>query len=184
MTPDPCITPDMIVPSYVDGVMIDLATMTPADYNVKSVARSLSLINRFNGRTPFGYSVAQHAVVVAYLVGKSLKFRALHHDDDEAFTGDIIAPIKDLFPGIRAFTKRHIQPSIDKALGFDGPEPAEIKRCDQLALRLEQRYIQGRYEIETFEPFGVRQLLVEMTPRAAEQLYLLAHKQYSGEDWR
>jgi hypothetical protein len=76
--------------------------------NIKRIARSLSLECRWSGALSSMYSVASHSVVVSFrceelalLAGHSVaaaKSAALHglmHDAAEAYTGDLITPIKD-----------------------------------------------------------------------------------------
>lgn len=169
---------------YINGEIVDLMKLQPRHYDLQDVAHTLSQINRFNGRTPFPYSVAQHACLVSYLCPRGLKLQGLHHDDDEAFTGDIIGPMKDTFTDIRPWVDEYIKPPIAKALGIPVTEPTIVKTRDIQALDLERYYVQGRGEYRpVVVPPGAAQLLKPMHPKQAEELYLLAHAQYSGEDW-
>jgi hypothetical protein len=66
--------------------------------SVYETGHSLSLINRWAGWTCRPYSVAQHAVVVSYVIeqlfGAQWALAGLHHDDHECLVGDISSPLK------------------------------------------------------------------------------------------
>ena len=80
------------------GVVFDLEHPTPDMVKIEDIAHHLSLTNRFNGATDRHYSVAQHCTIVARWVegGRETKLAALLHDAHEAYTGDLIAPLKFL----------------------------------------------------------------------------------------
>lgn len=70
------------------------------NFNLEDISRSLSNMCRFNGHVDF-YSVAEHAVRVSYILeewglGLEIQFMGLHHDDTEAYFGDIPSPQKKL----------------------------------------------------------------------------------------
>jgi len=76
---------------------------------VADISLSLSRIPRYNGHTPFHYSVAQHCLLmldcmkympIAYTPEEEL--HVLLHDAAEAFMGDMIRPLKHL-PGMKAY---------------------------------------------------------------------------------
>ena len=69
------------------------------DVRLGDIAHHLAMMTRFGGACPVYYSVAEHAVKVAYLVeeltGDPLwALHALHHDSAEAYIGDQRRPIK------------------------------------------------------------------------------------------
>lgn len=123
LTQDKC---EMII----NGKLIDLFNLKDtADLSIKNIVPALHNIIRFNGYS--GYSVAQHSVVLAellrsicqrmkdkdlfdYYVTQSVLPKnpsnairyALIHDFSESLTGDIIRPLKQLFPEIRQFETR------------------------------------------------------------------------------
>jgi hypothetical protein len=79
-----------------------------ASARIERIAHSLSLECRWSGQMPSMYSVASHSVYVSLrceelaLVGghsvgaaKSVALHGLMHDAAEAYTGDLITPIKD-----------------------------------------------------------------------------------------
>lgn len=59
------------------------------DVRLEDVAHHLAYIFRFNGASKV--SVAQHAVYVSLLLeGSGFEYEGLHHDDGEAYVGDMI----------------------------------------------------------------------------------------------
>lgn len=76
----------------------------PGDIVIEDVAHHLALCNRFAGATRDPVSVAQHSYYVSLLVEAAEKFhgrpglveayQALHHDDSEAYMGDVTRPLK------------------------------------------------------------------------------------------
>lgn len=107
------------------GRRFDLSAPEPAAVTVHDVAAALAKICRFGGHTRRFYSVAEHSVHVSYAVGEekspSLCLLALLHDAHEAYTGDRIWPIKQLFqsrPGVewQKQTEEDVQAAIYAAL--------------------------------------------------------------------
>jgi len=85
--------------------LTDLEDLHHDDINLVSIAQALARINRFAGNFS-SISVAQHAYVVSALVARmggdaKEQLAALHHDDAEAFIGDIPSPVKQLCPDIQ-----------------------------------------------------------------------------------
>jgi 5'-deoxynucleotidase YfbR-like HD superfamily hydrolase len=67
---------------------------------IEALAKAMSRINRFAGRTPKPYSVAKHAVVVMHLLPNDAtpqaKMLALMHDAHEVYIGDVCRPLKEV----------------------------------------------------------------------------------------
>lgn len=65
---------------------------------IDDVARSLSRINRFCGRSPRAYTVAKHSVIVMHLLPPDASYNAnkmaLLHDAHEIYLGDTPRPLK------------------------------------------------------------------------------------------
>lgn len=74
---------------------IDLSLFTVQDVCIEDVAHHLACINRFNGALARPVSVAQHAVYVSRLLDDTdFAWAGLHHDDAEAYVGDITKWLK------------------------------------------------------------------------------------------
>lgn len=165
---------------WCNGKLRDLTRLNQDDFDLEYVAGVLAKLNRFAGHTQRPYSVAQHAVLTSYLAQPGFEYEALHHDDEEAFGGDIISPLKSannrtLFGLIRA---RCVAP----ALGLKWFEPRQVKAADTLALQVEQVLVQGRpYDDGLAEGWFVAEnwyvkLLTAPWPwRVAKWVYLWRH---------
>ena len=68
------------------------------DVAIEDIAHGLAYQCRFNGQTREFYSVAQHSVMVMNLVSEEHRLAALLHDAAEAYLGDMVKPLKNLFP--------------------------------------------------------------------------------------
>lgn len=125
---------------------IDLADVRMNDICLADIAHQLACINRFNGSLKQPVSVAQHAVYVSRLLdGTGLEWQGLHHDDAEAYIGDLTKWIKDC-PEMNFF--RAVEDSIQrccyKAFHVEYPinglmHPA-VQVADKLMVRFEAEH--------------------------------------------
>lgn len=102
----PARRPDIKIRTYPHGREVNPLALRPEDVHVDDTAHALARIGRFNGHTRFFYSVAQHAVLASRHVlsnpwdvapsfrGTLARYAALHHDDGEAYLGDMPTPLK------------------------------------------------------------------------------------------
>lgn len=129
------------------GKFMDLLSPRHGDVELDDIASSLSRQCRFTGHTRVFYSVAEHAVLVArYLqymdCRPSTVLLGLHHDDQEAYIGDLSTPLK----AVIGPAYREIEAGVVYAIrqGLELP-PADVdaermvKMADAWALRLEAR---------------------------------------------
>lgn len=115
----------------ISGRWIDLADMRPEDVDLGDIAYHLAGQNRFNGGTePFGYSVAEHSVRVAWKCRPSLRRAGLLHDAAEAYVGDLVSPIKAADQTFRAF-ERAAWKAIALRFGLPGLPPPEVEEADK-----------------------------------------------------
>lgn len=74
----------------------------PEDVCIEDIAHALAHQARFNGMTQKYYSVAEHSVLCSLQnTNANICFELLMHDAAEAYTGDLIRPMK-MIPEIRA----------------------------------------------------------------------------------
>lgn len=83
------------------GKYVDTKDPQPETIDLYDIAHALAHICRYGGHCKTFYSVAEHATACSKRLerqGKSLRkqFAALHHDDTEAYLGDIPRPLKGL----------------------------------------------------------------------------------------
>lgn len=129
--------------SYVDTEFPKAETIVLED-----IAHGLSQLCRFGGHTKRFYSVAEHSVLVSRRM-EELGFGAedclagLHHDDSEAYLGDIPRPLKiHLGERYKALSRR-MDSAIVAGLGLPftvgALHAAEVKDADNWALFIEAR---------------------------------------------
>lgn len=129
------------------GKMLDYVNPQPDQISLGDIAHGLSNTCRFLGHTSVFYSVAEHAILVADLYLKrwpgswEYALVALHHDDHEAYTGDMPTPLKVLLGGTIEAVSDRIDTAIVRALdlpcrasGFQRPA---VKWADRVAMRME-----------------------------------------------
>lgn len=138
------------------GKRFDLLNPQPEQVDLADIARSLARINRFTGHTSVPYSVAEHAMHVEWFVGGDplLRALALHHDDAEAYVGDVSAPMKLAMRAMSSLwgaphnrspfdsIEEHVQDTILAALSLPPPTPEQeklIKRADLTLLAAERQ---------------------------------------------
>lgn len=109
---------------------------------IGTIAHALSNINRWTGHTLRPFSVAQHSLLVSYLVPPEFALEALLHDATEAYLGDIAAPLKSLLPEYQRLELIHWE-WIAEAFGLPRDMSPEVKYADMQALALEKYYHMG-----------------------------------------
>jgi len=87
----------------ISGRVIDLSTFNADDIDMFDIAWGLGNIRRYNGHTVEDYTVAHHSIIMSYYVPKEFALEALLHDAAEAYVGDLIWPVKALFPEMERF---------------------------------------------------------------------------------
>ena len=121
------------------GRYFDFRRPKAADVDISDVAVALSNTVRFGGHVNRFYSVAEHAVLVSRLVLPQFAYAALHHDDHEAYLGDIPSPLKRLLGRKYRRLARRVDFAICDAFMIDASflHAPEVRAADALALRIE-----------------------------------------------
>jgi uncharacterized protein len=127
------------------GRFLDLSAPDASVIVLEDVAWGLSHACRFAGQCRTLYSVAEHALLVASRLeeqghGRRVCLAGLHHDDAEAFIGDVTQPLKNLLCEYRAI-EAAVFAAVVEALGlaelpFEHPA---VKEADAWALAHEAR---------------------------------------------
>lgn len=155
-----------ILQHYPSGRVIDFDRFSAREFTIHDVARPLSLIPRFGGQTVFPYSVAQHCLAVAEILGRggfdaSTRLLGLLHGAEEAFFGDLATPIKARLPAHDQAQRRDIRFRLIDALA--GPwlfsKPADffaaltrVEEADRWCLYAERRALQPMNVAEDIWP--------------------------------
>ncbi len=117
----------------------------PDEVRIEDIAHALSRICRYGGHCLDWYSVAQHSLMVSELVPPDLALHGLLHDAEEAYTGDMIRPIKH---GLREETSAfddmadRLTATIARVFGLSpltSREAQYVKDADNRALSTERR---------------------------------------------
>jgi len=172
------------------GALIDLAEPDPADIRVDDIAAALSHQCRFTGNVRRYFSVAGHALFCRRLIRAAghpeLSFAVLHHDDHEAFLGDVPTPAGRLLIGLGDL-KHSLDVAIAAALGLTLEELHHplVADVDRLALFLEARALQRHrgmtLGVDAPEHFDVDRFAHVRLPfsgrsrRLSRRAYLAAH---------
>jgi uncharacterized protein len=128
------------------GRYVDLSDPDPATILVEDIAHHLAQTNRYAGAARRPISVAEHALLVAGRLTacgapRETVLHGLHHDDAEAFVGDVTRPLKAALVGY-AEVEAAVTLAIQEALGLpDDPEPDRVKAADNWALSAEAYHL-------------------------------------------
>lgn len=112
--------------------------MREEDVFIDDIAHHLALQNRFGGATREPYSVAQHSVLVSWIVPEEDQRDGLGHDMHEAYFPDVIRPIKRS-PGIGpAYTtvEEPLARCVRRRFGLRDVEPQSVLDADRVVVLL------------------------------------------------
>lgn len=137
----------------VHGATIQIANGHYWDYkdpensriDIETVAHALANTCRFTGHCVEFYSVAQHCVLMSYIVPKQHALWALGHEAEEPVTGDLNKPWKLLLDEMTGgdlgrFVKEQERPVLVRVFGLDpSAKPSSIKPADYRMLATERR---------------------------------------------
>lgn len=123
------------------GRKFNLLTPEPTTILIEDIAHALSLQCRFNGHCDEFYSVAEHSVEVCKLVEKigmkrNIVLTALLHDAAEAYTGDVVSPLKNLLPEFKRI-ESNLERHIAERFGLVYPFPEAVHVADKKMLQKE-----------------------------------------------
>ena len=171
--------------STYSGGMFWLLDPRPEEVEITDVAHALSMLCRYNGHISGFYSVAQHCVLVSEHCNPKFALYGLLHDTAEAYTGDIISPLKKLLPNYKVIENKILKAICSKyGVRLTQQCKQEVKHWDNVLLATEVRdliphkYLNWKMEAEPLES-SVHPL---WTPEVAEQRFLARfNKLYATE---
>lgn len=149
------------------GKLFWLMDPRPEDVFADDIATTLAKIPRFLGNTHgwIPYSVAQHCVIGSYHIAPNYALAFLLHDAVEAYTGDIITPVKRLFAEAYAAIEKPIQDAVDTRFGVIRNEEVQkaVKEMDLRMLATEAEWlVPGGILHENTS--GVEQVMAKLDP--------------------
>ena len=162
------------------GGMYDLADPASWDGSIDAIAQGLANTCRYGGQVPRFFSVAEHSVLVAYLVAAAggsnvVQLAGLLHDAHEAFYGDFVRPLKPLLgPQVASLTALFDR-ILEERLGLepDALHHQAVKDADDRALRMEAGVLWGhRAPAWAIPPDGHSEaVVIGMDPDEARRLF-------------
>jgi len=139
---NPALLQNLVKPVIItrSGKKLDLLYPDPEQIEALDIAHALAHLCRFTGHTKTFYSVAQHSILVAEQVPRSMAREALLHDAAEAYVGDVSTPLKLMLPEYQVIERR-IQEAIQLRFGlcFSDENRLRIKQADTVLLATERR---------------------------------------------
>ena len=170
----------------ISGRALDLLRPNAELLDVHDIALALSRLPRWVGHTRQFYSVAQHSVWVSRWVcaladmpeSRELALSGLLHDAAEAYIGDIITPVKRLYPQIIAL-ERAVLEAICQRFGLAWPLPPEVKVADTVAAATEAAQLRPGVAHELDCP-PLEVALEPMSPELAEAAFLRRFEELWG----
>ena len=175
------------------GKLLRIHDPKPGDISVEDIAHGLANTCRFSGQCNGFYSVAEHAMNVSMIVTHRfphdyrLQLSALHHDDSEAYMGDLTRCLKHApaLAGYRSIEHR-LMGVIGTALGLPLRFHLNmiIKLADNQVLENERRELFGPPP----EPWWTTLNNIKpapdididcMAPHIAEKFFLALHRTLS-----
>ena len=93
-------------------IKFSLLNTKPDMIHIEDIAKGLAYKPHFSGFSPRFFSIAEHCLLVERLVSLYnendyyARMEALLHDASEAYTGDMIKPLKNLLPNFVLIEKR------------------------------------------------------------------------------
>ena len=189
------------------GRYVDVGNPRADSIVLEDIAHALANTCRYGGHCKTFYSVAEHSVFCSIRVerqgyGRAYALAALHHDDAEAFLGDIPRPMKPLLGEAYEQMSDTMDAAIAEALGLPfGPEVFHadpVKEADNWALFVEAKHLlpsqgklwwsgaQGADKYIT-TPLPSRIVVPDywrdgIGPKAAETLYIARHHALTHND--
>lgn len=132
------------------GRFVDTKHPKPEQICLEDIAHALANTCRYGGHCQPFYSVAEHAVFCSMRLERQRQSRplllaALHHDDAEAYLGDIPRPTKGLLGNVYKILTKRMDNAIIKSLGLpDYAEPhihERVKEADKWSLLVEAKHL-------------------------------------------
>lgn len=137
---------------------VDLLNFRPEMVHLADIAHALHRNIRFNGHIDEDFTVYEHSMIgAAWADSPRHKLEALLHDAGEAYTGDIILPMKECFPEIAEFEDRITAVIFDKLWPNSGLTEGGVYTKSPYMIQLDRDMANCEaYEFRSHHPFTER----------------------------
>lgn len=164
------------------GGKFDFTDIENADVDVNDIAHALAHICRFNGHTDQFYSVAEHSCHMAQYFINDENYAdaivALFHDAPEAYIGDVVRPLKKMYPVFEELEER-IWRRIASVYSLPAEIPHSVKVADKRILLAEAEQLNADWDLDEWEDLGVKPLPGEVRcwdPVEAEAKFMQTYR--------
>jgi hypothetical protein len=151
------------------------------EVSLYDVAHSLSLLCRFNGHTPFLYTVGAHSIIGSYVCEPIFAKDFLMHDSTESFIGDMATPLKREMSEFKK-VENNIYKTIAEKFKVSNPLPKEIKEMDKLMFMMEWVYLMSGKKPNGIElPMSKKRFMsiATLPPEKIERLFIKRFRELS-----
>lgn len=171
------------------GELIDLIDPDTRLIRLEDIAQGLGNLCRFTGQCSAFYSVAEHACLVSERLRRwnadvPTQLMGLHHDDAEAYLGDVTTPLKD---HLEEYSEYESEMMGEIEIALDLPVQVDwiaIHRADKWAVSVES----SRLLTHTIRPHLIREteapwwdeLRWGLSPALARRKWLRLHARLSA----
>jgi hypothetical protein len=171
----------------ISGKRIVFAAPDPDAISIKDIAAGLAKVNRFNGQTTIGYTVAQHSWWVSTIVPPEHALQALLHDASEAYLSDLASPAKQLCHDYRQL-EALLNNAIMQRFNLPAQHHPEVKKADLIMLATEKQDLMPLAAEEEWpilqgiKPYPLMGPLMPLDADQAENLFLKRFDQLIGRE--
>ena len=158
------------------GIEFDLLEPLPSMIQIEDIAHALSKQCRYNGHCSRFYSVAEHSILLSYLVPDEFKLEALLHDASETYVGDCVSPLKSLLPEFKRI-ERGIDFEIRRKFNLPQHASQQIKFADLRIMQNERKALMPKRK-----PGGFQHWPCEMEFPPFRDLVIDKKEQYSSTE--
>ena len=139
------------------GVRFDFVDTTVDMIRLSDLAHQLARCCRYANAGPH-YTVAQHCVLVAGMLPPEKRLRGLLHDASEAYTKDVITPMKLLLGDVFADIEERIERCIAERFEIEWPiTDQEIHEADMRIRDSELDLVHGDTRLPDWEEHIIKQ---------------------------
>lgn len=160
------------------GKKLNLLSPSIEMIDIRDIAKGLAYKPHYSGFSPKFFSIAEHSLAVEQMITEidqenyQARLEALLHDASEAYTGDMIKPLKNLLPNFVIIEKK-IQAVINSNYGITpGTYGIDIKPFDNRIQEIEaMAFFTHKSDLTMFNKMLIEKYIKYLTPDEAFETY-------------